>query len=115
MTGQKIEYILQQQKEYFSTGETLPLQFRLRALGKLKAAIKKNDKMLCQALYSDLGKSRAESFMCELGLTLSEIGWMEKNLKKLMENGLVKTPLAQFAAKSFQSPCPYGNVLIMSP
>ena len=70
MTGQKIQYILQQQKEYFSTGGTLPLQFRLRALGKLKAAIKKNDKMLCQALYSDLGKSRAESYMCELGLTL---------------------------------------------
>ena len=115
MTGQKIEYILRQQKEYFSTGGTLPLQFRLQALGKLKAAIKKNDKMLCQALYSDLGKSRAESYMCELGLTLSEIGWMEKNLKKLMENRLVKTPLAQFAAKSFQSPCPYGNVLIMSP
>ena len=81
MTGQKIEYILRQQKEYFSTGGTLPLQFRLQALGKLKAAIKKNDKMLCQALYSDLGKSRAESYMCELGLTLSEIGWMEKNLK----------------------------------
>lgn len=115
MTGQKIEDILQQQKEYFSTGATLSLQFRLRALGRIKEAIKKNEKMLYQALYSDLGKSRAESFMCELGLTLSEIGWMERHLKKLMEDKRVKTPLAQFAAKSFQSPCPYGNVLIMSP
>ena len=104
MAEQKIEKILQQQKVYFSTRATLPLQFRLRALGKLKEAIIKNEKMLYQALYSDLGKSRAESYMCELGLTLSEIGWMEKNLKKLMENRLVKTPLAQFAAKSFQSP-----------
>lgn len=115
MREQKIENILQQQKEFFSTGATLPLQFRLRALGKLKAAIIKNENMLYQALQSDLGKSRAESFMCELGLTLTEISWMEKNLKKLMGNQKVKTPLAQFAARSWQSPSPYGNVLIMSP
>ena len=56
-----------------------------------------------------------ESYMCEIGLTLSELTWMQKRLPKLMRCKTVPTPLAHFAAKSFQSPSPYGTVLIMSP
>ena len=56
-----------------------------------------------------------ESYMCEIGLTLSELTWMQKHLPKLMRCKTVPTPLAHFAAKSFQSPSPYGTVLIMSP
>jgi len=40
---------------------------------------------------------------------------MLKNLKKFAKPEKVKTPLAQFNAKSYKLACPYGNVLIMSP
>ena len=53
--------------------------------------------------------------MCEIGLTLSELTWMQKHLRSLMRSKRVSTPVAQFAAKSFRSPSPYGTVLIMSP
>ena len=53
--------------------------------------------------------------MCEIGLTLSELTWMQKHLCSLMRSKRVSTPVAQFAAKSFRSPSPYGTVLIMSP
>ena len=53
--------------------------------------------------------------MCETGMTLSELSWMRRHLAGLMRCHTVMTPLAQFAARSFRSPSPYGNVLIMSP
>lgn len=53
--------------------------------------------------------------MCETGMTLSELSWMRRHLAGLMRGHTVMTPLAQFAAQSFRSPSPYGNVLIMSP
>ena len=55
------------------------------------------------------------SYMCEIGLTLSELTWMQKHLRGLMREKRVPTPLSQFAARSFRSPSPYGTVLIMSP
>ena len=53
--------------------------------------------------------------MCETGLALSELDWMLRHLKKLTREKTVPTPMAQFAARSFRSPAPYGTVLIMSP
>lgn len=38
--------------------------------------------------------------MCEVGLTLSELSWMLKHIKKLTKEKWVPTPLAQFAAKA---------------
>ena len=115
MTEQDIVRLLKGQKEYFNSGLTKSFESRLTSLKTLKKVIEKNEDELCKALKKDLGKSRAESFMCEIGLTLSEISWLVKHLKGLMRKRRVHTPLAQFAAKSFRSPSPYGTVLIISP
>lgn len=115
MTEQEIKTILNRQREYFTTGATLPASFRLEQLGKLKISLQQHEADLDLALQQDLGKSRMESYMCEIGLTLSELTWMQKHLKGLMKEKRVPTPLSQFAARSFRSPSPYGTVLIMSP
>lgn len=115
MTEQEIQTILEKQRKFFTTGQTLPVSFRQEMLQKLKQSILDHEADLNAALKKDLGKSRMESYMCEVGLTLSELTWMQKNLKKLASEKRVPTPLAQFAARSFQSPSPYGTVLIMSP
>lgn len=78
-------------------------------------ALQKQEQILCKALHTDLGKSKTESVMCEIGLVQGEIRWMKQHLGRLCRQKHVRTPLAQFAAKSYQSPSPYGNVLIMSP
>ena len=115
MTEQEIRQILEKQHRLFQEGATLPVSFRLSQLQKLKDGIRRYEEKLEQALEADLGKSRMESYMCEIGLTLSELTWMQKHLRSLVREKRVATPLAQFAARSFRSPSPYGTVLIMSP
>ena len=115
MQKQDIETILASQRKFFATGKTLPISWRIEQLKKLRASMLRHEEDLYGALKKDLGKSRMESYMCEIGLTLSELTWMEKHIRRLTREKRVPTPLAQFAARSFQSPTPYGTVLIMSP
>ena len=115
MTEQEITTILAKQHAFFASGKTIPVSFRQEQLRKLKRSMLAHEKDLNEALQKDLGKSRMESYMCEVGLTLSELTWMQRHLNSLSAEKRVPTPLAQFAARSFRSPSPYGTVLIMSP
>lgn len=103
------------QQEYFASGLTLDWKRRKKLLLDLRAAIKRHETEIHAAIKADLGKSGMESYMCETGLTLSEISYMIKHLKKFSKEKRVKTPLAQFPARSYEKPSPYGNVLVMSP
>jgi len=115
MNESQLKQLLKNQRRCFASGATLSCDSRRRTLITLKRAILRHEKELAQALYSDLGKSESESYMCEIGLALSELNWMLRHLNSLMRDKTVPTPLAQFAARSFRSPSPYGTVLIMSP
>ncbi len=115
MEAEKINEIVNAQKKYFATGATLPVQYRINLLKKLYAAIKADEVEIEAALTHDLGKSALEGYMCEVGLTLAEITYMLKHIKKFAKDKTVVTPLAQFASRSFVRIQPYGTVLIMSP
>lgn len=110
-----IKEVLEKQRKFFDSGETLPVEFRLKMLKRLYAAIKKYEVEIEDALTQDLGKSDFEGFMCEVGMVLTEISYMIKHTPKFAKEKTVWTPLAQFASRSYKKPCPYGNVLIMSP
>ena len=110
-----IDTILEQQRNYFLSGATLPVEFRLKMLKRLYAAVKKYEPEIADALHADLGKSEYEGFMCESGLALSEIGYMIRHVRRYARRKVVYSPLSQFASVSFKQPTPYGNVLIMSP
>lgn len=109
------EELLGMQRRYFQSGATLPVAFRISMLKKLKNAILEKESEINAALKEDLGKSDFEGYMCEIGMTLAEISYMIKHTKGFAKEKRVTTPLAQFASKSYRKPCPYGNVLIMSP
>lgn len=115
MNESKLQQLLKSQHRFFTSGATLSYESRRRALLTLKNAILRHKKELAEALYADLGKSEMESYMCETGSALSELSWMLRHLKGLIRDKTVSTPLAQFAARSFRSPSPYGTVLVMSP
>ena len=110
-----IQEIVEAQRRFFNTGATLPVSFRAEMLRRLRRAVDSREKELAAALAADLGKGDYESFMCETGLARAEIGYMLRHVRRLAEGRTVRTPLAQFAARSFQKPSPYGNTLIMSP
>lgn len=111
----RTESLMKKQRSFFDSGRTMDLSYRLKALDSLEKVIKKYDAELCSALYSDLGKSRAETYMCEAGLTLSELRYVKRHIRRWSRTHSVRTPLAQFHAKSFTVSEPYGVVLIMSP
>ena len=110
-----IQSMLEKQRQFFHSGQTLDLSFRKAQLKKLYAAVQKYQPQIHAALQEDLGKSEYEAFMCETGLVLSEITYMCKHMKKFAKKHRAPTPLAQFAASSHRQYVPYGNVLIMSP
>ena len=115
MTNEQIASLLDKQREYYKSGVTVPVNFRIEQLKKLYAAIKKYENESLQALHTDLGKSDYESFMCEIGLVLSEITYMIRHTKKFAKRKTVFTPITNFHAHCFKQPVPYGNTLIMSP
>ena len=110
-----IQALVTAQRAYFKTGATLPLSARRGALQRLRAAMKAHETDITAALKADLNKSPAESYMCEVGLTLSELTFVERRLARWMKDRPHLTPLAQFPARSFTVSEPYGVVLIMSP
>lgn len=111
----KSKEIVEAQRTYYMEGKTRALSARIDALNRLEQSILTYEQELYQALRSDLGKSRAESYMCEVGLTLSELRYVRRHVKSWSRNRRVHTPLAQFHAASFTVQEPYGVVLIMSP
>ena len=115
MDSTQIDDILQLQRDFYDSGATIPVSFRKRQLKKLYQAVQKYRLQIEEALKKDLGKSSYESFMCEIGLVLSEISYMIRHVKKFSKRKTVYTPLAQFASHSYVQPVPYGNTLIMSP
>ena len=110
-----IQSLVQVQRSHFQTGATLGLTARRTALKRLGAAIRAHEGDISAALLADLNKSSTEGYMCEVGLTLSELSFVEKRLARWMRDRNHLTPLAQFPARSFTVQEPYGVVLIMSP
>ncbi len=115
MDSTQIDDTLQLQRDFYDNGATIPVSFREKQLKKLYQAVQKYRPQIEEALKKDLGKSSYESFMCEIGLVLSEISYMIRHVKKFSKRKTVYTPLAQFASHSYVQPVPYGNTLIMSP
>ena len=115
MNPGEIQQVLASQRAYFQMGATLPVAFRIAMLKRLYAAVQSRRDEILAALTADLGKSGYEGFMCEVGLSLTEISYMIRHVKKFAAEKTVRTPLAQFASRSYQKPVPYGTVLVMSP
>ena len=115
MNQQQIDALREKQRKFFATGATLDVSFRIAALKKLYQALQENEQAIAEALHSDLGKSAQESFLCETGMTLSEISYLLKHIRGFAREKTVPTPMAQFAARSYRKPMPYGVCLIMSP
>ncbi len=107
--------LLEAQRAYFASGATLSYEMRALQLRRLAEMIRKNEDRILNALTHDLGKSGFEGYMCEVGLVLHEISYMQKNLKRLMRGKRAGVSLAQFPSSGRRIPEPHGTTLIMSP
>ncbi|MFA7144040.1 MAG: aldehyde dehydrogenase family protein, partial [Candidatus Izemoplasmatales bacterium] len=111
----EINNLVQKQREFFNTGTTRGLKYRLIALKTLQKAVIKYETEIETALNADLGKSPCESYMSEIGIVLTEIRIFIKKLRHWAHPKRVGTPLSLFSAVSYSIPEPFGVTLIMSP
>jgi aldehyde dehydrogenase (NAD+) len=106
---------LMQMRSYYNTGITRSYAFRKQQLIKFRDALKKYEKPLHEALYTDLKKSPEECWVTETGFLLSEINAALKNIRSWMQPDLVSTNLVNMPSKSFVMKEPLGVVLIIGP
>ena len=110
----RLDELLQKQKDYFRTGETRDIEFRISKLKRLKKAIKIYEQKVLYALRADLGKPEQESFFSEVGGIYASIDLFVKNLAKWTKARAVNTPIVQYG-ESYIEYEPYGSVLIIVP
>ncbi len=110
-----IEELIKSQKEFFQSGATFPVKFRIQMLLKLYGCIKKYETEINDALKKDLGKCEFDGFVCETGLVLMELNYMIRHTFSYAKKHPVYTPIGQCIGSGYKKASPYGNVLIMSP
>ncbi len=110
-----LKRVIKQQREFFATGKTKDVDFRLEQLKTLKKAIIENEDEIMEALNRDLNKAPFESYGTEIGFVLDEINYIKKHLPKWARRKRVKTPIMHFLSSSYIYSEPYGVTLIMSP
>ncbi|MBI5572492.1 MAG: aldehyde dehydrogenase [Desulfomonile tiedjei] len=106
---------IQQQRDFFESGKTRGVQFRLSQLAALKGAVERNEDALCEALKRDLNKPRFEAYLGEIAVLIKEIDYAMRKLRRWMKPKRVFTPLIHFPAAGYVYSEPLGVVLIIGP
>lgn len=106
---------LANQKAYFQTGATKPLDYRIGQLEQLKSLLKDNEQELIDAVYADFKKPAFETFGTEIGLVISEISYAIKHLEEWIKPTKVATSLVNFPSQNYILKEPFGSVLIIAP
>ncbi|GAU77951.1 aldehyde dehydrogenase [Fusibacter sp. 3D3] len=110
-----MKVLFRQQQNFYKSGLTRSVNFRINQLTKLKEGILVYEKEILDALQKDLGKPHFEGYATEVGFVLDSISDMIKHLPEWSKDQHVKTPLHQPMAKSYYKYDPYGTVLIVAP
>lgn len=114
LAASSVAELLRQQRDFFSSGHTRSLNFRLQQLRQLKQAVLDHQDSLVEALSKDLRKPLLESYLTEIA-GIQEIDYAIKHLKSWMKVRRASTPLQLFPAAARIYPEPLGVVLIISP
>ncbi|WP_425594122.1 aldehyde dehydrogenase [Algibacter lectus] len=107
--------IIVKQKEYFKSGKTKSVAFRISILKALKEELEANEQAVFNALKLDFKKSEFETYLSEYSMVMSQLNLVIKKLKKWAKPQRVSSSLLLFPASSFIYKEPYGSVLIISP
>ncbi|WP_336704340.1 NAD(P)-dependent benzaldehyde dehydrogenase MdlD [Chryseobacterium indologenes] len=76
----KIRGVFQQQKAFFKTNQTKDIEFRKAQLRKFREVFLHHTDALCEALDTDLGKSRKEAEYVEIQIVISELDYLLENI-----------------------------------
>lgn len=112
---ERIKEIRGRQERYFRSGATLDVKARINNLKAFEAAVRKWEKPLCEALWTDLHKSYEEAYLTEVSILLGEIRGHIRNIRKWTRPQRVATPPKMLPSSSRIISEPLGTALIISP
>lgn len=115
-TENEIKTVLKKQQDFFRTGQTLDVSWRIAQLKRLKGVVLAYQDEIEEALAQDLGRSKEEAYFCDIGTVIMEINETLAGIRKwakpeLHFSGLVCFP--SVLTKVYKMP--YGTSLIISP
>ena len=111
-----IKAIVERQREFFHTGATLDVKWRIAQLKRLRAAVKAHAGEMQEALAKDLGRSAVEAYLCDVLPIVFEIDETIRGLRRWARPECQYSGLACFPSmvtKVYKMP--YGVTLIISP
>ena len=115
MDSSDIKALVEKQRDFFATGETKDVAFRLMQLKTLRKAVEDNRRAIVEALRADLGKPPLEAYVAEVSQVQAGIDRAIKRLGSWTKPRRVKTPSFLFLASSYVYPEPLGIVLVIAP
>jgi len=102
-------------RRHFQSGAAMPYAQRRRQLLLLRESLLKHEQEIAAALYTDLKKSREESYGTETGLVVAELNTALKHLRQWMKPKRASTNLVNLPSSSRIYRDPLGVVLIIAP
>lgn len=109
----QVEKLIQQQRQFFATGQTKNVNFRREQLQRLKQAIIDHQGDIIAGVKADLNRPEFEAYF-EIA-SVSEVNYAIKHLKSWTKPKKVPTSIDQFPASAQIFPEPLGVVLIIGP
>lgn len=106
--------IIAKQRQFFQTGKTKDVAFRISQLKILKQLVIENKEGIIQALKADLHKPEFESYATEIGVN-KEIDYALKHINNWTKPRKAAVPLDLFPYSAKICPEPLGVVLIIGP
>jgi aldehyde dehydrogenase (NAD+) len=100
-------------RHFFDSGRTRSREWRISQLRGLERFLVTHEPDLCRALHADFRKSRAESWLTEIGYLLSEIRYARKHLRRWMRPRRVPVPLHYQPGRAMVTREPLGVVLVI--
>jgi aldehyde dehydrogenase (NAD+) len=107
--------LLNQQREFFQSRATRPVEFRADALRRFADAIEKRESEIFSALHKDLRKPPQEAYSAEIGFVQAEIEHALRHVEKWVKPQRRSAPKVAWPARADMVPEPRGMALIMGP
>jgi len=115
METEDIKLIIDRQREFFASGRTFDINYRIEILKKLRSLIILHEKDIIDALWKDFHKPEFEVIGTETRFVLKELNFAIRKLRSWARSKRVRTPIIHFLSYSYIKPQPYGQVLVLSP
>lgn len=115
MDESTIADIVNRQRNFFREGKTKSVSFRISQLKGLKRAIRQNEKVILDSLWTDLRKPALEGYGAEIAFLVRETNHAIRNLRAWAKPVKVPTDIIDFPATSRVYSDPLGIVLIIGP